>query len=177
MRDFRPETDPQRQKRRRREKPPVDPESMYDASIVRGVVPTRARCWHDYLNALVWVTFPRAKAALHARQYAMIRAWATPGAPSLPNARTREQDAVALIDEGGVVVLSAAGREVAIPFGHALFEGLVYETPSMIARAVPIAVESIPDDIGARIALADEALARRLAEPLLPEMLPRYSLG
>lgn len=164
-------------KRRRREKPPVDPESMYDASIVRGVVPTRARCWHDYLNALVWVTFPRAKAALHARQYAMIRAWATPGAPSLPNARTREQDAVALIDEGGVVVLSAAGREVAIPFGHALFEGLVYETPSMIARAVPIAVDSIPDDIGARIALADEALARRLAEPLLPETLPRYSLG
>lgn len=168
-------------KRRRRAKPPVDPESMYDASIVRGVVPTRARCWHDYLNALVWATFPRAKEALHARQYAMMRAWATPGATELPNARTREQDAVALVDEGGIVVFRTTDKgqaELAVPFGHALFEGLVYETPSMIARAIPVAVAELPSSRSIAIALADEALAKLLREPqpLLPEMLPRHAL-
>src|SRR5579862_2736860 len=35
----------------------------YDARIVAGCVPTRARSWHDLTNALVWATFPRAKRA------------------------------------------------------------------------------------------------------------------
>jgi hypothetical protein len=165
-------------KRRRRERPPVDPESMYDANIVRGVVPTRARCWHDFLNALVWATFPAAKRALHARQYAMIRAWATPGARTLPNARTREQDAVALVDEGGILLLTAPERTVAVPFGHALFEGLVYRTPSMIARGVPLAVDALPTEREALLELADRALARLLeSTTLAPEMLPRHPLA
>ena len=43
----------------------------YDARIaLERVVPTRARSWHDLLNALVWATFPRAKLALHARSAA-----------------------------------------------------------------------------------------------------------
>jgi hypothetical protein len=164
-------------KRRRREKSVVDPESMYDANIVRGVVPTRARCWHDYLNALVWATFPRAKQALHARQYRMMREWATPGAAALPNARTREQDAVALVDEGGIVLLKSGNGVVAVPFGHALFEGLVYATPSMIARGIPVEVDAAPPTDEAAVALADAALAKLLAEPLVPEMLPRHALG
>ncbi len=165
-------------KRRRRERPLVDPDSMYDANIVRGVVPTRARCWHDFLNALVWATFPRAKQALHARQYAMIRAWATPGARTLPNARTREQDAVALVDEGGIVLLRAPdGSAAAVPFGHALFEGLVYGTPSMVARAIPIAVDAVPAEKDALVAVADAALARLLeSTTLTPEALPRHPL-
>lgn len=161
-------------KRRAREKPPVDVESMYDARIVRGVVPTRARCWHDYLNALVWATFPEAKRALHEKQYAMMRAWATPGAANLPNARTREQDAVALIDEGGVLLLRGSDGERAVAFGHALFEGLVYRTPSMIARGVPLAVDGSVFDLE----LVDRALALLLrSASLTPEMLPRHPLS
>lgn len=107
--------------RRRRAPAQLDLDSMYDAQIVRGVVPTRARCWHDFSNALVWATFPNAKRALHARQHAAIRAWIPAGATRLPGARSREMDALALLDEGGVVQVG----ERAVVFGHALYEGAV----------------------------------------------------
>ena len=80
--------------------------------------------WHDFMNALVWATFPRAKAALHRQQHALYQAWATPGATRLPNARTREQDGLALVDEGGVVILASNAGDLVVPFGHALFEGI-----------------------------------------------------
>jgi hypothetical protein len=82
----------------------------YDARIaVARRVPTRSRSWHDVTNALVWVTFPRAKLALHERQHAMISARL--GADlRLPGARSREQDAVAMLDEGGVALLCARGH-------------------------------------------------------------------
>ena len=67
----------------------------YDARITAGEVPTRARSWHDFLNALVWATFPASKRALHARQASAIQARAVEGTAGLPNARTREQDALA----------------------------------------------------------------------------------
>src|SRR4030095_9673506 len=73
---------------------------LYDASIVRlQVVPSRPRNWHDFLNALVWATFPRAKAALHERQHAAIAPRVAPGATRLPDRRTRELDALAMLDE------------------------------------------------------------------------------
>src|SRR5262249_3967183 len=85
--------------KRRRPPGPVDRAELYDAMIaVRGVVPTRAGMWHDYLNALVWASFPRAKLALHRRQHAAIERWLPPGATQLPNARTPELDTLALLD-------------------------------------------------------------------------------
>jgi hypothetical protein len=148
-------------RRPRRQRGPVDLNDHYDAHIARGEVPTRERNWHDYLNALVWATFPRAKSALHARQHRAIRAWA--GADvvrQLPNARTRELDALALIDEGGVIVCDDAK----LVFGHALYEGLVLDVRAMIARAVVIVGPA---------AAADELLANRLAQPLVVDELPR----
>ena len=148
--------------RPRRQRGPIVLDDLYDAHIVRGQVPTREHNWHDFLNALVWATFPRAKAALHARQHRAICAWAGPEpvVRHLPNARTRELDALALVDEGGVLLCSD-GRTI---FGHALYEGLVLGTRSMIARAVPL---------DGPLARADELLAARLGEPLVPEQLPR----
>ena len=90
--------------------------------------------WHDFLNALVWATFPRAKLALHRRQHAAIERWIPPGATQLPNARTREQDALALVDEGGVLLC----EDRTFFFGHALFEGLVFGQPAMISRGVAL---------------------------------------
>jgi hypothetical protein len=162
---------------RRKRQGPVDVDAMYDAHIVRGEVPTRARNWHDFLNALVWATFPRAKLALHRRQHDLIRAWATPGALALPNARTRAQDALALVDEGGVLLLRAEGHERSVPFGHALFEGLVFGTRSMIARAVVLDVTLRALSDAAALACADEALAVRLAGPLVPEDLARATFA
>ncbi len=159
---------------RRKRAGPVDLDAMYDARIVRGEVPTRACNWHDFLNALVWASFPRAKAMLHRRQHALVKVWATPGATTLPNARTRAHDALALVDEGGVVVLRAGSVESTVPFGHALFEGLVLGARAMIARAVVIDVAALPAEDDERAALADVCLAARLEQPLVPEDLPRY---
>jgi len=68
-------------------------------------VPTRPGSWHDLMNALVWATFPRAKRALHERQHRLV----VPAAPAESARRPRELDALALLDEGGVVVLASAG--------------------------------------------------------------------
>ncbi len=160
--------------------PPRRAEDLYDARIVNGEIPTRPGSWHDYLNALVWATFPRSKATLHARQHAVVSRWlANAGSVTaegtidkLPNARTREHDALALVDEGGILVTGG----LPIIFGHALYEGLVFGTPAMISRGVEVSVDGSPDRSAAALALADERLSERLSRPLVPEDLPRYSL-
>jgi hypothetical protein len=80
---------------------------------------------------------------------------------------------LALVDEGGVVVLRAPAEERAVPFGHALFEGLVHGTRSMIARALVLEVPMLPSSEEAVLEVADEGLAARLERPLLPEQLAR----
>ncbi|MCB9570351.1 MAG: DUF3025 domain-containing protein, partial [Myxococcales bacterium] len=87
--------------------PGVPGAPSYDARIVlRGEVPTRAACWHDLFNAMVWCAFPRSKAALHGRQHAHARAAA--GAPGGP--RGRGPGGRAGVDEGGGVRGGAAAR-------------------------------------------------------------------
>jgi hypothetical protein len=140
-------------------------EPGYDAQIaLERIVPTRARSWHDLLNALVWVTFPRAKLALHARQHRMIAARVGDDL-RLPGARTKEQDAVAMLDEGGVVVLRGArAEESVVVFGHAIYEGLACNGPPNVRGAAHVVeVEAIEPDASARVAAADRALARLLS--------------
>jgi hypothetical protein len=153
---------------------PFVPSALYDASIVeRGVVPSRARHWHDFLNALVWGTFPRAKAALHRRQGATVAARIDPGASRLPAHRTREQDGLAMIDEGGVLALCSPAGELRLVFGHAVYEGFVLGVRNMTARMVRLAVPALDDD---SIAQADAALAATLTDPAfstLADDLPR----
>jgi hypothetical protein len=101
----------------------------YEARIaLAGEVPTRVASWHDFLNALVWASFPRAKWALTARLHTLATARG-------PGNRSREEDFLALFDEGGVAI--QAGSEII--FGHALFEhwlrdqrvsGLALELPA-----------------------------------------------
>src|SRR5512146_3423571 len=53
-------------------------EAQYEPRCyLKGEVPTRAGNWHDLLNALVWLAFPKAKAAINLRHY---RALTTEGA-------------------------------------------------------------------------------------------------
>ncbi len=182
----------QRPRGRRSRRAPLDPGALYDAQIAEGRVPTRERNWHDLLNALVWAVFPRAKRALHARQHRAIAARLEPGAQRQPGARTREQDALAMLDEGGVVLLceatvataladlaskepdgpaqdaalaawSSRGLVTPIVFGHALYERLVLEGPRAIAATCVVASEGpLPADRDARLALVDANLAERL---------------
>jgi hypothetical protein len=164
---------------RRRRSGPVDAARLYDARITNErCVRTRRRSWHDLLNAFVWASFPRAKRALHERQLHAMVERIPPGATHLPRTRTREHDALALIDEGGVVVLeSADASPLRVIFGHALYEGLVLGVRAMIARAVVARVTELPDTPRARVALADAALEERLRAPrLVPEDLPRIAI-
>jgi hypothetical protein len=156
---------------RRRQAAPSTP---YDVSIVeRGLVPSRERHWHDFLNALVWGTFPRAKAALHRRQKAMVTARIDPDVPRLPAHRTREQDGLAMIDEGGVLLLEAPSCELRLVFGHAVYEGFVLGLRDMRASLVRLTVPALAAD---PIEQADAALAASLADPAfstLPDAMPR----
>jgi hypothetical protein len=78
-------------------------EERYEARVhLRGEMVFRERNWHDLLNVLAWLTFPRAKAALNARHYAALRAQNAAGAAN----RGPAQDALTLFDEGGVIVAS-----------------------------------------------------------------------
>jgi hypothetical protein len=154
--------------RGRRRATAIDPERLYDARITRErCVPTRPRSWHDFLNALVWATFPRAKLALHQRQLRALVERIAPGAHTLPATRSREHDALALIDEGGVVVLDDGRARETVLFGHALYEGLVLGRGAMTACALHASIDSLPADPGARVTLADHALADHLARATL----------
>jgi hypothetical protein len=119
---------------------------LYDDRIVNdGAVSTRDGSWHDFLNALVWATFPLAKSALHRRQHGIV----VPGAPK----RTPEGDALAMLDEGGVFLLPRR-----VVFGHAIFESLVLGRP-LYGAGIDLGTE---DDIDRRAAehIADRSLIR-----------------
>jgi hypothetical protein len=177
-------------RRRTRRGPPVALESLYDGSIaLRHEVPTRDADWHDLFNALVFTSFPRSKHALHARQFEQQRARIGSGDRRLANARTREQDTLTLLDEGGCIVAGGAEQlsvlsalpfealpaaldagvergELAIaPFGHALFEHVIarYTCPSSFA--VFVEAHELPRARAARVAAIDAAFARALRAP------------
>ena len=162
-------------------------------------MPTRAHCWHDFMNALVWGTFPRAKRALHARQYRAITARLAPGARTLPPVRSPELDALALVDEGGIAVLAAdpepvraalmtrkagvlealiaSGAAVAVIFGHAIYESLALGVaPAVAAALVMTRDRSQPDAVYD----ADAALTRAIADDSLlrsPRELTRVEVA
>jgi hypothetical protein len=77
-------------------------EAQYEPRCyLKGEVPTRADNWHDLLNALVWLTFPKAKATINSRHYAALtHAAQAEGASE----RGAVRDAITLLDESGVIV-------------------------------------------------------------------------
>jgi hypothetical protein len=96
----------------------IDPLSLYEVRIHEtGEVPTRPDNMHDLLNAMIWAAFPHSKRALTAALAAIQRARAI-GRATLPMARSRDHDRLAMIDEGGVI----RARDGAWIFGHAIFE-------------------------------------------------------
>ena len=162
-------------------------EDKYETRIyLKGEVQVRERNWHDLLNALVWLTFPRAKAALNARHYRALLEQRAAGAPN----RGREQDALTLFDEGGLIV---AARDRALLdliaaaewktlfwtnrariiaemrfylFGHALYEKALHPFTGITARALLFEVgpEFFDTVLEEQLAYLDAAAARRLAD-------------
>jgi hypothetical protein len=179
--------------------------TLYEGRIIEHAeVPTRPDDWHDLFNALAFITYPRAKRVLHLRQYTLLRARIAPGATRLPNARTREQDALSLFDEGGIALALAPGldpallaeggeplhaaiaegKACALPFGHALYEHMAAGLACPLGTLHGVTLAS-----GAMLDALDAALARELADPTrfrlpssargvaLTELTPRFELA
>jgi hypothetical protein len=155
----------------------------YETHILRtGQVPTRADTWHDVLNALVWLRFPCFKAALNAAHGAAIAGETGP-------TRGRRRDALTVLDESGVWVISRdpalpallAGRgwhslfwdhrhvvETEMQFvvvGHALLEKILAPYSSMTGKCLTLIAASLDPDA------ADGLSAKALAAIDTPRQL------
>ena len=117
-----------------------------------GEVETRPDNWHDFFNALVWLSFPKTKIAVSA---AHMRAMQAPG-----EKRTNTRDVLTHFDECGIVVLSSqpelldllrgfCWKELFVErraevirsmrfviFGHATYEQLLKPFRGLTAKAV-----------------------------------------
>lgn len=156
--------------------PPADDGLGYEARIAQtGVVATRSGNRHDHYNALAWLNFPRAKAALSARHALAL-------ARQADGRRDPERDALTHFDECGVVLVSErpplfdllaafAWRELFVAhrhevlahmalvvFGHATREQLLQPFHGLTAKALPMPVApawfALPT--AARIAAVDD---------------------
>jgi len=128
--------------------------------FLRGEIQTREANWHDFFNAMVWMTFPRTKAALNALQYEQYLA----AQRTQQKNRTAAQDALTIFDEGGAIVVSrdptlleriaryewkqlfwAERRHVerdmrVFLFGHALYEKALTPYKGMTAKCLLLTV-------------------------------------
>src|SRR5258706_13006521 len=162
-------------------------EDKYEPRIyMRGEVQFRACNWHDLFNALVWLAFPRAKAALNQRHFRELERQH----PSGPQNRGAVQDALTLFDEGGVIVASADEslskllsdfqwkelfwrRRCEILqslrfylFGHALYEKALQPFAGVTGRGVIVKVKGgfFAQPLAAQLAALDGEVARRIAD-------------
>ena len=129
-----------------------------------GEVETRADNWHDFFNALAWITYPRAKAAINAQHAAILEERGDAEAKR----RGPERDALTLFDEGGVIVATDDASLTRLivdfewkelfwrrraeleegmrffAFGHALFEKAVEPYLGIVAKTlfVPFAADA-----------------------------------
>jgi len=79
---------------------PPDDGLAYELRIWQnGQVATRAENWHDFFNALVWLTFPQIKGAINARHARF--------AVTETNGRGHARDALTHFDECGAVLVAS----------------------------------------------------------------------
>jgi hypothetical protein len=159
---------------------PAEAPTGYEPAVSEGAVPTREGSWHDVFNVLAFVAFPRAKLALHRRVLALRLARTAAGAPA--GVRSREEDALALLDEGSLVIagppesiaaLDQARHEGSLPridavmrahglvawvLGHALLEHLVLERAPIGAGLLTLPLREPPTP-----AALDRVLAERIS--------------
>ena len=164
------------------------PEEKYEARIyLKGEIQVRRDNWHDLLNALVWLTFPQAKAALNERHYRALLEQQAAGALN----RGPVQDALTLFDEGGVIV-AARDRELLrmledfawkdlfwrnrarvmagmrfYLFGHALYEKALNPFTGVTGRGILFEVDAefFAARLASQIARLDAMLAACLLDP------------
>jgi hypothetical protein len=151
-----------------------------------GEVGTRPENWHDLFNALVWMTFPKAKAQINAQHAAMLKE----GGEVEAKHRSPERDALTLFDEGGVAVASSspelmrlivdfewkqlfwsrrpelAGKMRFLGFGHGMYEQALNPYIGMVAKTVFVPVSELffALPLEAQMAQVDELLVRHFTD-------------
>ena len=80
-------------------KPVSFEEGFEPRAYLSGQVMVRPENCHDLFNALVWMTFPRTKAAINARHFSLLQ-------EQNDGQRSPAGDALTMFDEDGMVVLS-----------------------------------------------------------------------
>jgi hypothetical protein len=162
--------------------PPQADGMTYECRVwERGEVETRPDNWHDFFNALVWLTFPQTKRAVTAAHVAAMQPQG--------EARGRVRDALTHFDECGIVVVSSRPElldllrdfnwktlfverrsEVLacmrfIVFGHATYEALLAPFRGLTAKAVMYAVDELwlAKTQAEQVAAVDQMLALDLA--------------
>lgn len=147
-------------------------------------VRVRSINWHDLFNALVWMTFPTAKATINARHQQAIET-------QVGSARAPVRDALTHFDEDGMVVLSAdpalsqllrafawktlfcaqrarvAESMRFVTFGHALYDKLRAPYIGLTAKCIvfDVAPQSLAREREALRAQVDRLLALHLLDP------------
>jgi hypothetical protein len=164
----------------------------YEARIGQGAIATRENNWHDLLNALIWLRYPRLKAALNRRQVAEI-------AIAGPKDRTRAQCALTHFDEAGVIVILRdrtllrawdahdwvelfwtrrdawlTGAATAIVFGHALLEHALRPAQLLVGKSVAILDEAgaVDESHAVELIAGHIATGRLLRDPQELRPLP-----
>jgi hypothetical protein len=108
------------------------PRPYYELYIAAtGCVETRAENWHDLFNALAWIAYPRAKAAINAQHVAIIAA----GGAAEARRRSPARDALTLFDEGGVAVACADPGLKELMLGHE-WKALFWERRAELPRSM-----------------------------------------
>lgn len=148
----------------------------YETGILAsGEIPTRPGNWHDLFNAMVWLTFPRTKAALNAVQCRCLQRSERGNRPPL-------SDAATLFDESGLILVArddelaellrahrwreaflvrrAVWREVRVYlFGHALLEKSMAPFVAMTAKCLCLHLDPLPRAATTPPAEVDAAVA------------------
>jgi Protein of unknown function (DUF3025) len=159
----------------------------YEARVfLRGELQMREGNWHDLLNLLTWLAFPRAKAALNARHYAALLQQIAAGRTN----RGPAQDALTLFDEGGVIVASADDalirylrgwrwkelfwdRRALLPskmrfylFGHALYEKALLPFTGITGRGIlwKAGSEFLAVPLGEQLPALDAGIAQHISD-------------
>ena len=161
-------------------------EAQYEPRCyLTGEVQTRRDNWHDLFNALVWLTFPKIKAAINARHYLALTV------AEVENGRGAVRDTNTLLDESGVIVAYAdesladllrnfCWRELFWQhreesknsmsfyiFGHGLYEKAMRPYVGMTGHGLLIKVEQafFGWTVDRQLAHLDDRVAGHLADP------------
>lgn len=160
----------------------------YETGIAAsGIVPTREDNLHDFLNALVWLRFPRLKSAINLRHCRTLEQ-----APGECKQRGRLRDQLTLLDESGLLAISSRldllellrGRNWAelfwaaradavqhmryIVVGHGLLEKCLAPFPGMTAKCLFLPTQENSPDALDDLAAATLRDAETLDLPPLP---------